>query len=116
MVVGTQTHWLKRYRDKIHLSQEELAIALQNAGLDVARSTVGTWESGKSQPPLDDPAYRRALANIFRVSVTELLMSAGYEIDLDKYSETSRRAADIVEQLTPEKQNLAVRLLEQLRE
>ncbi len=117
MAIGISTNWLKHFREKQHLSQEELAAALQNAGLDVARSTIATWESsGKSQAPIDDPAYRRALANIFQVSVTELLVMAGYEIDPDRFSETSRRAAEIVEQLPPEKQNLAVRLLEQLRE
>jgi len=117
MSTGTKTHWLRRYRENLHLSQEELAAALQNAGLDFARSTIGTWESSdKSQPPIDDPEFRRVIANIFRISVTELLVAAGYEIDLDKYSETSRRAAYIVEQLPPEKQILAVRLLEQLRD
>lgn len=114
MAVGTKTHWLKYYREKRKLSQEQLATSLQNAGLDVARSTVASWENPEnSQPPLDDPAYRRALSNIFHISITELLIAAGYEVDPQNRNELSRRAADIIDQLSAEKQDLAIKLLEQ---
>lgn len=106
-------NWLVKRRKELRLSQEELARQLQIAGLDYARATISHWETGRYSPPLDDPEFRRVLANALQVSIQDLLQMAGYEIDPD-HSKDARRAADIVDQLPAYKRALALGLLEQL--
>lgn len=56
---------IKEYRKQQHWTQEELA-----KKLDVERSAVAKWESGKSQP---QAARLIALAEIFGCTVDEIL-------------------------------------------
>lgn len=56
---------IREYRKQQKWTQEELA-----KRLDVERSAVATWESGKSQP---QAAHLVALAEIFVCTVDEIL-------------------------------------------
>lgn len=106
-------NWLKMRREKVGIgSQEELAAHLQLEGIDITRSAVSHWENGTRQPPLNNPIFRQALARILRMSEPEILKMAGYKV-ATTYSDDAERAASIVEQLTPDKRELALRLLEQ---
>lgn len=100
--------WLAERRKAVGLSQEKLADLL-----GIARSSVSHWEIGKFNPPLDDPQFRRDLANALKMTIPELLTLAGYEIDRH-YSREAMRAADLVEQLPSEQRHLALGILEQL--
>lgn len=106
-------NWLKQRRRELGLSQDELAARLQTEGLDIERSAVSAWEAGRNKPKLGDAHYRRALSKVLKLSEQQLLLLAGYEIPTS-HSVAAERAASIVEQLTPDKQELAVKLLEQL--
>lgn len=106
--------WLRERRKKAGLSQEELAARLQVFGFDVTAGAVSHWENGRYNLPLHEPEFRRALASILRMSVREILISAGYEIsDNEPYSEEGLRAAEIIEQLSPQQRRLALGILEQ---
>lgn len=109
-----KTDWIKRKREELHLSQDELAAQLQVEGYDVSRAAVSHWENGKYNPPLDNPEFVRSIARILKMSVNGVLIEAGYPIQLDDFSEAARRAADIVNQLPSTKQSLALGILEQL--
>lgn len=108
--------WLKDRRERLHLSQEELASRLQVEGFDLTRATVSHWENGRYQPPLNDAAFRRSLAKILRISIKDMLISAGYEVDQDERSQAAERAAYILDQLPPDKQHLALDILERFLE
>ena len=43
-------HTLKQWRQLAGLTQEQLSEALKANGLDTARSTIVSWESGRTQP------------------------------------------------------------------
>lgn len=47
---------LKKCRTKKSLSLEELAVALNNTGLQISRQTIANWESGVSTPNGNDIA------------------------------------------------------------
>jgi len=109
-----KTDWLRKRREELDLSQEEVASRLQVAGLNVGRSTISHWERGRYNPPLEDASFRQALANILRLSIADLLMRAGYEIADDDRSQAARQAADIVDHLPPDAQGLALDYLQVL--
>lgn len=114
--MGSQPNYIYRRRGELELSQEELTARLQTEGFNISRSTLSNWENGKFQPPLHDPEFRKALAKSLRLSVRDLLLVAGYEIDVARHSEEAERAAYIIDQLPPEKKNLAIGILEQFLE
>lgn len=108
-------HWLKTSRQRLGISQEELASQLQIRGFDISRATIGHWEQGKYPPPLENPEFCKALADILLISVRSLLSMAGYDIEEQQHSETAERVAFIVDRLPPDKQQLALKLVEQLQ-
>lgn len=107
-----KTNWFRERRLLLNLSQEDLASKLQVAGFDITRSTISHWENGRYNIPLENPEFRRELANIFRFSIPEMLLLAGYEINT-AYSEQAQRAANIIDQLPDDDKQLALNVLEQ---
>lgn len=96
------------------MKQEEFASRLQIEGLDVTRSAVSHWETGRYHIPLDNPEVRRVIAKVLRVNIRTLLKLAGYEVDNHIHSIYAEQVASIVDQLPEEKQELVLRLVEQL--
>lgn len=106
-------HWLRHLREQSQISQEELVARLQAEGFEVTRAALSHWETGRTQPPLDNPKLRQGLAHIFHISVFDLLTEAGYELLQPDQSQNAKRAAYIIDQLPPERQKLAISVLEQ---
>jgi len=104
-------NWLRSKREALGISQEELATRLQLNGQDVSRASISGWEHGRYHPPLENRTFRRALAISLGISMSDLLRAAGYEIADDSRSPAARLAADIVDEMQPEDQELALRLL-----
>ncbi len=107
--------WLKTYRKKLGITQEELTARLQVSGFEVTAATISHWETGRYKPPIDQIEFRNAIASILRISPQELLTAAGYETE-QHHSELAERAADIVDSLKPEQQRLVIGILEQFLE
>lgn len=105
-------NWLSERRKALNISQEDLVTLLREFDIEVSRSSVSHWESGRYNVPLDDSRFRRALANALKMTIPEMLTLAGYEID-HEYSSDAMRAADIVEQLEQGQRLLALGILEQ---
>lgn len=113
---GCSMNWLRKRRGQVGLeTQEDLAAQLQLEGIVITRASISHWENGRNKPPLDQPEFRAALAKVLRLTQPELLRLAGYEVSKARHSDAAERAANIVDELPPEKQDLAIRLLEQLR-
>lgn len=108
-----KTNWLKTLREQNRITQDDLTARLQTEGFDVSRSTIAGWELGK-QPPLNDPVFRQALSRALRVNIRTILKLAGYEVEQENHSIWAEQAASLIDQLPPEKQELALRLVEQL--
>lgn len=106
-------NWLKARRRELGLSQEELAARLQVQGIDYTAGAISHWETGRYSIPLEESEFRKALAEALKMSVTAMLIAAGYEVK-QGYSEAAQHAAEIVDQLPPSRQSLAVSILEQL--
>ena len=88
---------------------------LELEGLEYTAGAVAHWVNGTRNPRLQNPQLRQTLARVLRLSERELMMRAGYELARTGRSEAAQIAAEIIDNLPPDKQDLAVRLLEQLR-
>lgn len=106
-------NWIAKRRGELDLSQEDLTVILQVSGFNTSRATLSHWETGRYNPPMEDPNFRRILANALQMSIPDLLIAAGFEVNTD-YSRYARRAADIIDQLPSPKQKLALGLLEEI--
>lgn len=88
---------------------------LQIEGLKATRSAVSAWELGRNRPALERPEVRRAFVLALRISEEELLRHAGLHNGAEHRSQAAEIGAEIIDSLPAEKQDLALRLLEQLR-
>lgn len=112
-LVMEEKNWLAMRREQLKISQENLVDLLADYGFTVSRSSISQWENGKFHPPLEDPHFRRALANALQMTIPDMLGLAGYEVQSD-FSSESMRAAYIIEQLPPQERDFALKLLEQV--
>ena len=106
-------NWLKARRRQINISQEELAARIELEGFEASQKSVSSWETGRHTPNLGDPAFLAALAKALRMSVYALLVAAGFQVNERGHTEAGERAAFIVDQLSEEKRELALGILEQ---
>lgn len=107
--------WLRERREQLALNQDEIAAQLQVAGFDISRSSVSHWENGRYRPPLNDPDFLSAFARILRMSESAVLKKSGFKI-LGAHSDEGERAAEIIDELDPEKRVLALKILEQFQD
>lgn len=107
--------WLKTYRNKLRITQDELAARLQTRGFEYSAGAISHWEKGRYKAPLHDEDFRNALAMILRITPQEMLSAAGYETE-QEHTEAGERAAAILDSLPPDQQKLALSILEQFRE
>lgn len=108
-----ENYWLRERRKQLDLNQADLAARLQVAGFNIDRASISHWEVGRHQPPLDNPDFRKALAQALKVSVPTLLKMAGYEVT-GEFSEEAREAAEIVDQLRAKDRRLALDILRRM--
>lgn len=106
-------NWLKERREALGLNQEELTARLQIEGLDVSRSSLSNWETGRHKPPLEDEQFRNGLARALKMSVKEILKRSGYDVTF-KHSEAAERGAFLIDQMDEQTKDKAVKILEAL--
>lgn len=107
--------WLRTYRKKLSLTQDDLAARLQVSGFEVTPAAISHWETGRYNPPLHNIEFRNVLASILKISPQELLAAEGYETE-QHHTKAGERAADIVDSLSADQQELVLGILEQFRE
>jgi transcriptional regulator with XRE-family HTH domain len=106
--------WLRERRLELGIkTQADLAERLQLVGLDVTPGAVSHWENGRYNPPVDDPDSRRKIAEALNWTEPELLKAAGFNV-VFQHTQPGHKAASIVDHLPPERQKLALDLLDVL--
>lgn len=105
--------FIKHRRLSLGISQQQLAERLSDLGQEASPARVGHWETGRNHPPLDNARFRLALALALELDINDMMTRLGYIITDEDRSLEAKRAADIVDQLPPERRELAVSVLEQ---
>ena len=90
--------WMKQRREQLGISQSDFATLLSRQGLTIKKSAVSKWETGHTPLPLQTPENRRIIAGALQISIQELLILAGYEIETI-YSHEARMVAIVFDQL-----------------
>lgn len=107
-------NWLRDRRKELDMQQGELAARLEVSGFHVTQSSISQWENGRHDPPLDDPTFRQSLAKALKLSESEILERAGYQVAFAPQSEAARRASSIIDRLPEPAQELALDYLQML--
>lgn len=84
-------------------------------GYGITRASIGHWMIGTRKPPIKDRRFLEVLADIYKMSVPELLAGMGLMEDIDAMSPEARRAADLIDQMPLEQRKTALRVLEAMR-
>ena len=85
---------------------------LQVAGLNVTRAAVSHWETGRNPSPLDNARDILILAEVLHINLQDILGVLVEDTTARNYSDVTRTAARLIEELPPDAQQTA---LEQLR-
>ena len=104
--------YIRDKRTEHGMSLADLAEKLSAIGYRVTKGAVGHWESGRNDPPIEDETFIRALAIALHIDSQTLWQHIATEYTADDLSPNARRAADIVQLMPDEKQELALNLLE----
>lgn len=107
-------NWLERRLKELDITQEELATRLQLEGLKTSRSTISAWVTGRNSPRFKDTELRQALAKALKLTTREMLRRAGYETEDTNHTKEAELAAMLIDQMTPEDRDKALRILETL--
>lgn len=108
------TEYLPQRRKELSISQAELATRLSNLGQETSPARVGHWETGRNNPPLNEPLFRQALSIALETDVNTMMNKLGYVVTTSEISEDARRAAAIVDSLPDDAKGLAIDYLEVL--
>ncbi len=108
------SEFLKARRQELRISQADLAMRLTLRGLGTTKASVGHWETERNNPPIEDPAFRVALASSLEVDVNEMMVALGFVITDSDRSNEARRAADIIDRLPSDARSLALDYLTML--
>lgn len=109
-----EANWLRERRKELDMQQSELVARLELAGFSVGRASISHWENGRYDLPLEDPNFRQALAKALKLTESEVLERAGYQVVVSPQSEDARRAASIVDRLPETARELALEYLQML--
>lgn len=64
------------------------------------------------KPPIKDRKFLEVLAEIYKMSVPEILAGMGLMDEIEGMSPEARRAADLVDHMPPEQRKMALKVLE----
>ncbi len=103
---------IREHREKLGINQGELVERLQAAGLNVSRAAVSHWETGRNPSPLDNARDILILAEVLQINLQTILNVLVEDNTTRTYSDVTRTAARIIEELPPDARQAA---LEQLR-
>lgn len=104
---------IRERRIQLGITQNDLADRLAALGHETSYSRISHWETGRNTPPVEDRDFRLALASALEISEVEMMRRFGFVVE-SHYSEIAERAAAIVDRLTDEKKEIAMKLLETL--
>lgn len=108
--------WMRKQRDHLNISLAELADRLTSAGVSRTGAAIGNWEANDHVPLLAKPDQARALAEALEMSISDMMIAAGYDLDL-KVEDFDVPASFVAfmeryNQLTRDEQNIVSRVLD----
>lgn len=109
--------FIRQRREDAGLTQLDLVQGLAlRQGRQYNKSMVGHWERGRAVPPIDDPQFVHALAEILGVSEAEILEAAGFNPELftDPPEEMPDWLVKMYTEATPKQRTMIQRVFKSL--
>lgn len=104
---------IKTRRISLGLTQDELAEKMTALGYQIQYTGISHWETGRTMPPLQNDVFRSALSLALEMTEVEIMRALGFRVESD-HSPAGERAAALIDQMTPDQQERALKILEAL--
>lgn len=104
--------FMRRRKDELGMSLSDMETQFNLRGYGITRASIGHWILGSRRPPVRDRRFLEVLAEVYKMSVPEILAGMGLMDEIEGMSPEARRAADIIEHMPPEQRKMALKVLE----
>lgn len=106
------SEFLIQRMQQLEMSLQDLSRLLTLNGFEASKATIGHWRTGRSKPPLDEVACRRALAHALEMDVNTMMEILGYIVHHDELSPIAKQVAELVDRLPIDEQSFALHMVE----
>jgi transcriptional regulator with XRE-family HTH domain len=97
------------------MTQQDLADSLSQSGHETSYARVSHWERGRNKPPLENPAFRMALATALQTDVNDMMSELGFVVTDEQRSRNALLAADLMDQMPEEAQLMALDIISSIK-
>lgn len=107
--------FIRTKRKQKNLTQADLLRELVARGVKAYTDTVVThWERNRAMPPINDPQFVQALADILGVTEAEILEAAGFNLDTGAPGELPEEIVALLKNLSPEQLDAVANMIAML--
>jgi transcriptional regulator with XRE-family HTH domain len=117
LAVGSRTlgQYLRARREMLGLTQEDVLAFLVQRGLKkYTHTSLIHWEKDRAMPPIYDPKFVRAIAEILGATDKEILRAAGFALDEDAPDELPPEIRRLLERATPDELDKVIAMMQLL--
>lgn len=108
--------FLLKRKEELGLSLSEIETQFNLRGYSITKSSIAHWTTGMRKPPIKDRRFLEVLADIYKMSVPELLAGMGLmDEEYQGHTPEALRAADLIDQMPPEQRKMALNILEAMK-
>ena len=109
---GTFGEFIRLHRKQQNLTQSDLVRELAQRGTKLYNDVSAVhWEKGRAMPPISDPKFVKALADVLGVSESEILAAAGFSLDANAPDELPPDIEQMLRSATPAQRKKALAML-----
>jgi transcriptional regulator with XRE-family HTH domain len=106
--------YIKKRRGELGLSLADIAGRLSERGYVVQRQTVGHWETGRNNAPIESKEFRESLAASLEVDVNEMLAQMEISSLTGDHSVRALYAAEVIDRLPSDYQEEIIEYLQMI--
>jgi transcriptional regulator with XRE-family HTH domain len=107
--------FLRRRRELLDMSQDDVAQALKREGVEISVSTYQRIEIGQTTRHYGDSAFMNALANVLRCDVEDILAATGHIRPKElRFDTRTQRFMELASKLDPDSLDAAEEILKVL--
>ena len=103
MTIVSIGHLIRDQRKKRGWRQSDLSTNLSHIlGVEVPQATISRWETDRNRPPIEQPHFVKALAEVLNLTEADILAAAGFGVLTAVPANLPAEALEMIGKMTTE--------------